>query len=80
MRNPGYSADISSYDPVRHHLVKDGQPRRTLKPLPALIDEIQKAQFNVLAIRVNNNAWWDHATLVCLVNSSLGDLQQVSSG
>ena len=77
---PGYSADISSYDPVRHHLVKDGQPWRTLKPLPALIDEIQKAQFNVLAIRVNNNAWWDHATLVCSVNSSLGDLQQVSSG
>jgi 2-polyprenyl-3-methyl-5-hydroxy-6-metoxy-1,4-benzoquinol methylase len=77
---PGYSADISSYDPVRHHLVKDGQPWRTLKPLPALIDEIQKAQFNVLAIRVDNNAWWDHATLVCSMDSSLGDLQQVSSG
>lgn len=62
---PGYSADISAYDPVRCHLLKDGQPWRTLKPLAALTDEVQEAQFNVLAVRVNNNPWWDHATLVC---------------
>lgn len=77
---PGYSADISSYDPVRYHLLKDSQPWRTLKPLPVLTDEIQKAQFNVLAIRVNNNPWWDHATVVCSVNSSPSDSQQLSNG
>ena len=72
---PGNFADISAYDPVRHHLLKGGQPWRTLKPLSALTDEIQEAQFNVLALRVNNNAWWDHATLVCSVNTSLYDSQ-----
>ena len=75
---PGYSADINAYDPVRHHLLKDSQPWRTLKPLPALTDEIQKAQFNVLAIKVNHNAWWDHATVVCSVNSSPGDFRKGS--
>ncbi|WP_354690165.1 class I SAM-dependent methyltransferase [Phytobacter sp. RSE-02] len=77
---PGYSADISTYDPVRYHLLKEGQPWRTMKPLSVLKDEIQEAQFNVLAVRVNNNAWWDHATLVCSVNSSPGDSQQALSG
>ncbi len=62
---PGYTSDISAYDPVSYHLLKEGQPWRTLKPLAALTDEVQEAQFNVLAIRVNNNPWWDHATLVC---------------
>lgn len=70
-----YTADISTYDPVRFHLLKDAQPWRTLKPLPALTDEIRKAQFNVLAVNVNNNAWWDHATVVCSVNSSPADAQ-----
>ena len=65
---PHYAEDITAYDPLRHHLLKDGQPWRTLKPLPALINEIQEAQFNVLASNVNHNAWWDHATLVCAVN------------
>lgn len=62
---PGYSKDISAYDPVRYHLLKEGQPWRTLKPLAILTDEVQEAQFNVLAVKVNNNPWWDHATLVC---------------
>ncbi|EIW3593786.1 class I SAM-dependent methyltransferase [Salmonella enterica] len=62
---PGYSEDVTAYDPVRYHLMKEGQPWRTLKPLQALTDEIQEEHFKVLATRVNNNAWWDHATLVC---------------
>lgn len=65
--SPNYSDDISVYDPIRHQILNDGQPWRTLKPLPALTEEIQKAQFNVLAIKVNTNVWWDHATLVCSV-------------
>jgi len=76
---PSNNADISAYDPVRYHLLKEGQPWRTLKPLSALTDEIQEAQFNVLAIKVNNNEWWNHTTLICSVNSSLGDSQQVPS-
>ncbi|MEN0615984.1 class I SAM-dependent methyltransferase [Klebsiella indica] len=66
--SPRYSEDITAYDPVRHHLLKEGQPWRTLKPLPYLINEIQKEQFKILATRVNQNTWWDHATLVCSVS------------
>lgn len=65
---PGYSQDATAYDPVRYHIMKDGQPWRTLKPLQALTDEIKEEHFKVLATRVNNNAWWDHATLVCSVS------------
>ncbi|UDJ81859.1 class I SAM-dependent methyltransferase [Kosakonia oryzae] len=72
---PQYAEDITAYDPVRHHLLKAGQPWRTLKPLSDLIHEIQEEQLNVLAARVNHNAWWDHATLVCSVHSSSADAQ-----
>ncbi|WP_144136308.1 class I SAM-dependent methyltransferase [Kosakonia radicincitans] len=72
---PQYSEDRTAYDPVRHHLLKEGQPWRTLKPLPDLIHEIQEAQLNVLAASVNHNAWWDHATLVCSMNASSTDAQ-----
>ncbi|EBX1769787.1 class I SAM-dependent methyltransferase [Salmonella enterica subsp. enterica serovar Poona] len=65
---PRYYEDIIAYDPTGHHLLKEGKPWRTLRPLPALINEIQEEQFNVHTIRVNNNPWWDHATLVCSVN------------
>ncbi|KAE8275041.1 class I SAM-dependent methyltransferase [Enterobacter sp. C6] len=63
--SPRNSDDISVFDPIRHHLLKEGHPWRTLKPLSALTNEIQEAQFNVLATKVNTNEWWDHATLVC---------------
>lgn len=63
--SPRYSDDIRVYDPIRHHLLKEGQPWRTLKPLSALTDEIQDAGFNILATKINVNEWWDHATLVC---------------
>lgn len=66
---PRYSEDIAAYDFGKHHLLREGQPWRTLRPLQALINEVQKEQFNVLAISVNNNPWWDHATLVCSVDA-----------
>ncbi len=62
---PRYQEDWENYDAEYHHLLREGQPWRTLKPLPALVEELQKAQFTVLASRVNCNPWWDHATLVC---------------
>lgn len=65
---PRYAEDKAVYHSARHHLLKNGQPWRTLRPLPALINEMREAQFNVLAIRVNTNPWWDHATLVCSMN------------
>jgi len=64
---PRQFEDIEAYDPLRHHLLKEGRPWRTLIPLTGLIDEAQKAHFNVEAFRVNKNKWWDHATIVCSV-------------
>lgn len=64
---PRYSEDRGTYDPRRHHLLKEGRPWRTLMPLTDLTDEIQSAQFSVEALTVNENEWWDHATIVCSV-------------
>ena len=73
---PRYAEDLATYDPARHHLLKEGQPWRTLKPLPALLNEIQQAQFTVLATNVKHNAWWDHATIVCSANGPSADPQE----
>lgn len=73
---PRYAEDLATYDPVKHHLLKEGQPWRTLKPLPALLNEIQQAQFSVLATDVKHNAWWDHATIVCSANGPSADPQK----
>ncbi|MEB7538705.1 class I SAM-dependent methyltransferase [Pantoea anthophila] len=62
---PRHSADIAAYDPCSHHLWKAGKPWRTLKPLPDLRREVESAHFTVEAVSVNENAWWDHATIVC---------------
>lgn len=70
---PRYPEDRATYHAAKHHLLKNGQPWRTLRPLPALINELREAQFDVLATRVNSNPWWDHATLVCSVNQSAAD-------
>ncbi|BBV76993.1 methyltransferase [Raoultella planticola] len=70
---PRYAEDRAAYHAAKHHLLKNGQPWRTLRPLPALINELKEAQFDVLATRVNSNPWWDHATLVCSVNRSAAD-------
>lgn len=64
---PRQSEDVKAYDPLRHHLLKEGRPWRTLMPLTDLIDEVQKAHFNLEAFKVNKNKWWDHATIVCSV-------------
>lgn len=61
-RNP---EDIARYDPENHHLLRNGQPWRTLKPFQVLLDEVQSAKFTVLATQVHKNPWWDHATIVC---------------
>lgn len=73
---PRYAEDLATYDPVKHHLLKEGQPWRTLKPLPALLNEIQQAQFSVLATDVKHNAWWDHATIVCSAHGPSADPQK----
>ncbi|MCT7321858.1 hypothetical protein N4J54_12750 [Klebsiella quasipneumoniae] len=67
---PRYAEDLATYDPIKHHLLKEGQPWRTLKPLPDLMNEIQQARFTVLA---SDNAWWDHATIVCVANWASAD-------
>jgi SAM-dependent methyltransferase len=64
---PRYSKDRECYDEIHHHLLKDGHPWRTLRPLPALLREVQEAQFTVHASKVKSNPWWDHVTLVCSV-------------
>jgi len=64
---PRQSEDVKAYDPLRHHLLKEGRPWRTLMPLTDLIDEVQKAHFNLEAFKVNKNKWWDHAKIVCSV-------------
>jgi len=65
---PRHAEDILAYDPIRHHLLKEGKPWRTLRPLQALLDEIRAEQFTVLEVNINENAWWDHATVVCRVD------------
>lgn len=62
---PKHLGDHICYDRVQHLLLKDGTPWRTLKPLEALTAEIAAAGFNVSCFSVNQNTWWDHATLVC---------------
>lgn len=63
--SPHNPEDIDCYDIEKHQLLKNGQPWRTLRPLQALLDEVREAQFTVRATKINNNPWWDHATLVC---------------
>lgn len=41
---PRYPEDRATYHAAKHHLLKNGQPWRTLRPLPALINELREAQ------------------------------------
>ncbi|STV71408.1 type 11 methyltransferase [Klebsiella michiganensis] len=65
---PRHPEDILAYDPIRHHLLKEGKPWRTLRPLQALLDEIRAEQFTVLEVNINENAWWIMPTVVCRVD------------
>lgn len=62
---PRYAGDIAAYDSDQQCLLRQGQAWRTLKPLADLLEEVQNAQFVVHASQVNENPWWDHATIVC---------------
>lgn len=55
----------ASFDPRHGHLLRDGRPYRTLKPLADLAGELMEAGFEVQDIQIRINPWWDHATLVC---------------
>ncbi|WP_332461602.1 class I SAM-dependent methyltransferase [Pantoea stewartii] len=68
--SPKQISESLRYDPGQHLLLKDGIPWRTLKPLDDLTAEITAAGFNIRYFSVNQNSWWDHATLVCHKASS----------
>ncbi|WP_242628698.1 hypothetical protein [Klebsiella quasipneumoniae] len=70
---PRYAEDLATYDPIKHHLLKEGQPWSTLKPLPDLMNEIQQARFTVLATDIKHNVWWEHTTIVCVANWASAD-------
>ncbi len=53
------------FDPQTNCLMEDGEPYRTLKPLPELERELVDAGFKVRSRSIGVNPWWDHATLVC---------------
>lgn len=55
------------YDAERHQLLKAGQPWRTLLPLPLLQAELRDRGFEIFRCDVNENPWWNHATLCCRV-------------
>lgn len=62
---PKSEAAIARFDPRNGHLLENGKPYRTLKPLSEIVRELTLAGFELLDSRRNVNAWWDHATLVC---------------
>ncbi len=62
---PQSPEDIQNYDYVNHHLIRNGSPWRTLKPLPILQEEILQERFTIVDLEKNTNPWWDHATIVC---------------
>jgi 2-polyprenyl-3-methyl-5-hydroxy-6-metoxy-1,4-benzoquinol methylase len=56
----------ASFDPRASHLLRDGRPYRTLRPLGDLARELMASGFEVRDTSVNINPWWDHVTMVCL--------------
>ena len=57
----------ASFDPSNGHLLRDGRPYRTLKPLDALACELTDAGFDVQDTKLNINPWWDHVTMTCRI-------------
>ncbi|WP_225767737.1 class I SAM-dependent methyltransferase [Inquilinus sp. Marseille-Q2685] len=53
------------FDPETNCLIEDGEPYRTLKPLPELEHELADTGFEVRSRSIRVNPWWDHTTLVC---------------
>jgi 2-polyprenyl-3-methyl-5-hydroxy-6-metoxy-1,4-benzoquinol methylase len=63
------------FDAQTGHLLEDGRPHRTLKPLADLTSELANSGFEVLDSRLSVNPWWDHVTMVC----GIGNRQSSSS-
>ncbi|MCM2448475.1 class I SAM-dependent methyltransferase [Rahnella sp. CG8] len=62
---PKRPEDRQHYHAEKHQLMRQGQPWRTLMPLPRLTDELAASGFIVFKTSVSENPWWDHATLCC---------------
>jgi SAM-dependent methyltransferase len=75
MVGPPRSAEaLAGFDATVGHLLKNGTPYRTLKPLEALIAELVATGFNACTHDVAANPWWDHATLICRLPKSIDNL------
>jgi SAM-dependent methyltransferase len=61
---------LARFDPKSRCLFKDGQPYRTLIGADDIAREIGDAGFRVVWRQVNENAWWDHLTLMAVVQKS----------
>jgi 2-polyprenyl-3-methyl-5-hydroxy-6-metoxy-1,4-benzoquinol methylase len=53
------------FDPQTGHLLENGWPYRTLKPLADIAGELQDCGFEVQDSWLRTNPWWDHATMIC---------------
>jgi SAM-dependent methyltransferase len=63
------------FDAQTGHLLEDGRPHRTLKPVADLASELANSGFEVQDGRLSVNPWWDHVTMVCRI----GNRQSLSS-
>jgi 2-polyprenyl-3-methyl-5-hydroxy-6-metoxy-1,4-benzoquinol methylase len=68
----------ASFDPRTGHLLRDGRPYRTLKPLDDLARELTEAGFEVRDTRLSINPWWDHVTMVCFPPPQAGEGEATS--
>ncbi len=55
------------FDSLTGHLLQDGRPYRTLKPLAEIQRELMEAGFEVQDSKLSVNAWWDHVTIACRI-------------
>lgn len=62
---PKKPEDLRDFDADNYHLIRNGQPWRTLKPLTLLEEEIRNQGFSIIYTDLNHNPWWDHATICC---------------
>ena len=57
----------ASFDSRTGHLLRDGRPYRTLKPLDELARQLSASGFDVQDTKLRINPWWDHVTMACLI-------------
>jgi len=63
--HPKKPEDRQHYHAENYLLLRDGQPWRTLMPLPRLTAELAASGFIVFKTSVSENPCGDHATLCC---------------